>query len=357
MPVLNPEALIDERVSALKRAHADAGLAKAELDLSGGIDSAVMAGLLVLAVGPENLILVHSNINSNPEQTARAQALADAIGVPMNNVDLGDVYVDLLALMFNAIVDVNPSAMTAVEARIKADPTILGSIRSTLRAPIGRAFNRLLGGGIRHGTGNEDEDRVVRFYQKGGDGEVDSNPIAFLSKGEVYQLGLALGKRLGPAAEAAYLPIINATPSPDLWGTGDQHTDESELKKWLGVDYTYSRIDPVTGQYSYVGTNERVNRFLDTMVYEKLRLKYPIEELLFDPYEDMDSYDWVDVIARAVESGIFKGMTAESIEALLRAAQRAEKATRHKLNPNIPTYGDREDLVGQDILTNKLPVL
>ena len=43
----------------------------------------------------------------------------------------------------------------------------------------------MTGNGLRHGTGNECEDRWLRFYQKGGDGEVDSNPIAMLSKGGI----------------------------------------------------------------------------------------------------------------------------------------------------------------------------
>ena len=77
-----------------------------------------------------------------------------------------------------------------LDTRVAKDPTILGSIRSCIRAPIGRGFNRMTGGGIRHGTGNECEDRFLRFYQKGGDGEVDTNPIAMLSKGEVYQVAL-----------------------------------------------------------------------------------------------------------------------------------------------------------------------
>ena len=70
------------------------------------------------------------------------------------------------------------------------------------------------GGGIRHGTGNECEDRFLRFYQKGGDGEVDTNPIAMLSKGEVFQLARGLG-----------VPqrVLQALPSPDLWGVGEQH--------------------------------------------------------------------------------------------------------------------------------------
>jgi NH3-dependent NAD+ synthetase len=57
MPVVDAKALIDERVGAIRRYHEGTGLDRAELDLSGGIDSAVMAGLLLLALGQEALTL------------------------------------------------------------------------------------------------------------------------------------------------------------------------------------------------------------------------------------------------------------------------------------------------------------
>ena len=43
------------------------------------------------------------------------------------------------------------------------------------------------------------------------------------------------------------------------------------------------------------------------------------------------------------------------VDAILRAARRTERITRHKMNPNCPTMGDREGLVRQGALTNTLP--
>jgi len=348
MPVLKPEALIDERVVALRRAHEEARLPRAELDLSGGIDSAVMAGLLVLALGPDNIILAHTKMNTDGDQTRRAEVLAKALGCRLAVGHFTGSYNVVLEELIRSLVEAGYNNRDGITASCMADPTILGSLRSTLRAPLGRAYNRLTGGGIRHGTGNEDEDRYLRFYQKGGDGEVDSNPIAFLSKGETYQLALALGKRL--RAEAAFLPIIRAVPSPDLWGNGDAHTDEAELQKWLGVPFTYSRIDLETGKYRYVGTIERVARFLDyTTTLIPSGLQGP--QVLFD---DAEPY-WDLTVTLAKESGYFNEYKRSEVEAFLMAARRAERATRHKLNPNIPTYGNRAALVEDGILTNDLP--
>jgi hypothetical protein len=220
-----------------------------------------------------------------------------------------------------------------VTERIKRDRTVLGSLRSCLRAPVGRGYNRMTGGGIRHGTGNECEDRFIRFYQKGGDGEVDTNPIDMLGKGEVFQLARALGV---PQA------LIDALPSPDLHGVGEQHNDEDELRELSGVDWTYSRIDFETGEYTRVGTIERMSRFLDRGCEAELFGSAAVDEKAF--------------AAMAASAGAaFPGCSVAVIEGLLRSARKLEAVSRHKLNPNIPSLGDRASLVAAGLLTDELP--
>ena len=362
MPVINPQALIDNRVEAIRDYHTETGIKKAEIDVSGGVDSAILVMLLALALGPDNVIAVHSGINTNPEQTARAQEVCDAAGVTLFNVDLTKVYGTLIDTMKASIAAAYASpesvALNVLENRFANDPTILGSIRSTLRAPVGRGFNRMLGGGIRHGTGNECEDRWARFYQKGGDGEVDTNPIAMLSKAEAYQLALALGV---PKS------IIAATPSPDLWGTGDAHSDEDEFASYFGFkasDYGqtfYGYIDVETGEQVKVGLIERVSRFLDgTAEFDELvdgqrvSKRFTIEEVLFQT--DDEPY-WGSLASIASMVGPFKGLDSDLVAKVLKAARRIERQTRHKFNPNCPTLGDREDLVEYGILTDELPIM
>lgn len=388
MPVLNPKALFAERVAAIREAHLDAGIKRAELDLSGGIDSAVMAGILVEALGPENVTLVHSMLSTSGEQTRRAEALAEGLGCRLVVGQFSGGFNVLLSEMRRGLVAAGYD-LSEIDARCDNDPTIMGSFRSTLRAPIGRMLNRLTGGGLRHGTGNEDEDRVLRYYQKGGDGEVDSNPIAFLSKGEVYQLALCEAQHFDAKVKAqiiadfpqgstylsslkgaadlldsevktAFLDIIRAMPSADLWGVGDKHTDESELVKWLGCPFTYSRIDLDTGEYKSVGTIERINRFLDEAIPDApgCASGQPWQEsLLFSENLSQDNMGRLQAAAADSKAFAGAGLTQNDFLLLLRGARKAEKQTRHKLNPNIPTYGDRAALVASGILTDDLPVL
>jgi hypothetical protein len=199
---------------------------------------------------------------------------------------------------------------------------------------MGRGVNRMLGPGLRHGTGNECEDRFIRFYQKGGDGEVDTNPLAMLAKGEIFQLAIELGV---PRS------ILTAIPTPDLQNRGDAHNDEDELRELTGVDWTYSRVDPDTGAYRSIGTIERMARFLDTQLAEG-------GPDLFGRAEP----DFLLLQERALSTA-FEGFPAADVEVLLRSARSVEASSRHKMNPNCPALGGREELIAAGILTNVLP--
>lgn len=359
MPVLKVQALIDERVEAIRAYHKDARVSQAELDLSGGIDSAVMACLLVEALGADKVTLVHSRINTSPDQTGRAKALAQGLGAKLIDIDLTRLFSTLQAKMEDALFAAGYD-MAQVKQRCSTDKTIWGGLRSCLRAPIGRGFNRLTGNGIRHGTGNECEDRFLRYFQKGGDGEVDTNPIDMLSKVEVYQLAWGLAQRL-PKAKQAILDTINAIPSADLWGKakkGPGQTDETEVKNWLGVAFTYGRLDTATGEILSYGTIERVNRLCDLPFTANNLQSFPtIGGLLFERAPDskiVNRQDYADAIISIAMATSFKGFTWAETQGFLAAAKRAEKATRHK-EANLPSLGSRETLVDLGILSNEIP--
>lgn len=353
MPVIDTKKLIENRIEAIRKYHEEVGVQKAELDLSGGIDSAVMACLLTLALGRKNVILVHSNINTNPQQTDRAGELARCLDVPLLNLNLNDIYLKLIDTIRQEILTKCPeSEIIAMCRRMNSDPTILGSIRSCLRAPIGRGCNRILGGGIRHGTGNECEDRYLRFFQKGGDGEVDTNPIEMLSKTEVFQLAYGLISYYTLYSDGHYdigLPmtqLILAKPSPDLWGIGDAHNDENELKNMTGVNFDYGRVNVQNGQIEKYGTIEIISRLSDR--YHK-HLDIPVGVEIF-PYYTRCTLE--QVIEKCED--LLALMSKEEMIKFAEAAIKAERATRHKQNSNIPTLGNRSELVELGILSDRL---
>ena len=342
MPVVQVQELIRERTEAIRVFHRACRTGRAQLDVSGGVDSAVLLGLLARALGPDHIAAVYSAIDSDPSCGDRAAEAAAAFGVPLVTVDLSTPFHAMVDGLMNAMGEAGHDT-EAIRARCESDPTIHGSFRSCLRAPVGRFANRLFGGGIRHGTGNECEDRWLRFYQKGGDGEVDTNPIAMLSKGEVFQLARALGV---PRS------ILTARPTPDLWAAGEDHNDEDEIADYLGlagvVDQGlafYSYVDPDSGEYTNVGLIERVCRFVD--------LPGSGGDALFGPVLNADA---LVLLATRAHASTFTGIDPTTTERILAAARRAESATRHKHNPAIPALGSREDLVGAGILDDTLPL-
>jgi len=352
MPVLDTAALINNRCEAIQKYHVEAGLPRAELDVSGGIDSATMLMLLAETLGPESVTAVYSSIHSSEASLQRARLVAKAADVRLIELDLTAVFDTVVQ---DALTKVEKAGydMTEIRGRMGEEDAVLGSLRSCIRAPIGRFLNRMTGAGIRHGTGNEDEDRWLRFYQKGGDGEVDTNPLAMLSKGEVYQL-----------ANALHVPreILEALPTPDLWGTGEAHNDEEELSKLSGVEWTYSRINPETGKYTRVGTIERLSRFLDYQFPAWFDSMCRINGgWLFasDKGHDEISGPWEFNMNALVREAMafFPGCSADQVRAWLTSARKWERITRHKMNPNCPTLGSRQELLDAGILTDELPEL
>jgi len=333
MPVLDTLALIENRVSTLRAFHEQHGFQHAELDVSGGIDSAVMLQLLCRALSPQQVTAVYTGIHSSDDSRNRARAAAEACQVRLVEIEATELFEHLQSTILTSMAAAGYDR-SLIETRMTEDPTIAGSLRSCLRAPIGRGVNRMAGGGIRHGTGNECEDRFLRFYQKGGDGEVDSNPIAMLSKGEVFQLARAL---------EVPRSILEAIPSPDLHGTGPAHNDEDELQSLYGVAWTYSKVDPASGEYTFVGSIERMSRLLD---------EPDVEAKVFG-LRDLDDAAWEPIVQVAL-TRTFRGFSETEVRDLLLSARSIERATRHKMNPNCPTYGTRQELIEDGILSNAI---
>jgi NAD+ synthetase len=230
--------LVDKIIKEMRLQAESAGTNKAEIDISGGVDSAVVAALSCLAFKPENVIGVFSDINSSPEAFSRARMVADKFCFKMVELGLTGVY----NIIVNAVKqEFERLGIPWIDE--EHNLTAFGGLRSCLRAPVGRFVNRIFGGGIRQGTGNRDEDELLRFYQKGGDGEVDCNWIGSLFKGEVWELAAHLG-----------VPdeIINAKPTPDLWGNGNNHSDEDELESTMGVPMTYTRPGKSMGTIEWI---------------------------------------------------------------------------------------------------------
>ena len=178
--------------------------------MSGGIDCSVAARLC--QTGGVDLHLVLMPYGDDMERTHsldHALELITKFGIPYHTFDIKPT-VD--ALLSDRLVS-NPSTLRLSHANIRP------RIRMTYLYQLAQMSDRFV-----CGTGNLAE-RTVGYFTKWGDGACDINPMAMLTKQEVYILARFLG-----------IPdcIIQKQPSAGLW---EGQTDEHEL----GI--TYKQID------------------------------------------------------------------------------------------------------------------
>jgi NAD+ synthase len=176
--------------------------------LSGGVDSALVAGLAQRAVD-QNVLGVLMPCHSQPLDAEYARLTADAFGIKTLTVDLGPVYDSFLAALGGG-----PDL-----ARANLKPRL----RMATLYFIANARNYLVAG-----TGNKTE-LMVGYFTKYGDGGVDMLPLGDLYKREVW----ALAREIGVPQ-----PIIDRPPTAGLW---PGQTDEGEM----GI--TYAALDAILG--------------------------------------------------------------------------------------------------------------
>jgi NAD+ synthase len=197
----------------------------AVVGISGGVDSATVFGLCTYAM--PLTIGVMMPCHSSPETVERGFEVVRAFpGDGEHQVRHKVVNLEAaFGSIRSQVVDLTVFDTPLDEARRKE-----GSLRSCLRAPT-LDFVAKLWNGLVYGTGNRDEDEIFRYYNKRGDGAVDSNVLGCLHKSEVYQLAKYIGV---PQS------VIDAVPTADLWGPNSGQADEKEM----GI--TYDEIEWVT---------------------------------------------------------------------------------------------------------------
>ncbi len=182
------------------------GLNRAVINLSGGIDSAIVAYLAAEALGPQNVLALRLPYKtSSPDSLEHAQLVIDALGLQSRTIPITD--------MADALINREPEMSNVRKGNIMA------RCRMIVAYDQSEAFK-----GLVIGTGNKTE-ILLGYSTLYGDSACAINPIGDLYKTQVRQLSRAVG-----VPEA----IIAKPPSADLW-LGQ--TDEGEL------GFTYETVD------------------------------------------------------------------------------------------------------------------
>jgi NAD+ synthase len=210
MPRLNINTDLARKILVLflRDAVTKVGFERAILNLSGGIDSALVAFLVAEAVGPENVLALRLPYHSSSQDSLDdAQAVIDALGIRSDTIEITAMVDPLLARF--------PDASNLRKGNIMA------RMRMVVLYDQSVAFRALP-----IGTSNKTE-TLLGYTTIYGDNAAGVQPIADLYKAQVRQLARALGV---PSS------VIDKPPSADLWAG---QTDEDEL------GFTYDLADQV----------------------------------------------------------------------------------------------------------------
>jgi NAD+ synthase len=200
-------ALVAELLEGFLREEVgSAGLERAVVGLSGGVDSAVVAALCVRAFGPANVLAVLLPYRlSSPRSSSDAERVAEHLGLALKRFDI------------SAMADSYLEAERITDRRRRGN--VLARCRMIVLYDLSVEWK-----GLVVGTSNKSE-ILLGYSTQWGDGAYALNPLGDLYKHQVYQLARFLG-----------LPgeVIDKSPSADLF---EGQTDEGEL------GFTYAEAD------------------------------------------------------------------------------------------------------------------
>jgi NAD+ synthase len=222
----------------------NAGLERAVVGLSGGIDSALACWLAAEALGAQNVLAVRMPYKTSSQGSLdHAQLVIDALGVQSLTIPITEMAEPLI------------NRFPEMSALRKGN--IMARTRMIVLFDQSAAF-----GGLVVGTGNKTEG-LLGYTTLYGDSACGFNPLGDLYKTQVRQLSRALG-----------VPdvIITKPPTADLW-VGQ--TDEGEL------GYTYAEVDQLLYLLVNQGfTNEECvaagfsNKFVDAVILRMQRNQF-----------------------------------------------------------------------------------
>ena len=200
-------------VEFIKDYYKQNNLGGAVLGISGGKDSAVVAALLVEALGKENVLGLTLPCHSKEKDKEGAKLISDYYGFELLNIDLTGVY-DTFKQEINKLGNYSDEELKNSDINIK--PRLRMSsvyyMAALMTALTGKVY-------LVAGTSNKCE-LYVGYFTKGGDSVHDIAPIADLTVEEVIKIG-------------EYLKV----PEEVLYRTPDDGLSNQTDEDKLGVKY------------------------------------------------------------------------------------------------------------------------
>ena len=190
----------------------------AVIGISGGKDSAVVAGLFVKALGSNNVTGVWMPCHSKEEDRIDAIELANHFGFNLKEFDLTNIYDSFVKEIKE---NNNVTKEDLIDTEINLKPRLRMTTLYAHAAMLSKINN---GGYLVCGTSNKSE-MYVGYFTKGGDNISDIRVLADLYVDEVIQIGDYIG---------VPYHIAHKTPDDGLSGKSDEEKlgfSYSDVKK------------------------------------------------------------------------------------------------------------------------------
>ena len=224
----NAVEYIEQKSDLLNKYMNKYGLKACVIAISGGIDSAIVLGIVKRASEKENSpikkiipmllpIMKSTGVTNQNEATNRGKELCESLGLKPYIIDLSSINNEIRNCLEPVI-------------GISGEDWAIGQLGPYSRTPILYYTTSLLNqdgyGSIICGTTNKDEGAYLGYVGKASDGMVDIQLISDIHKSEVY----AVARELNIPES-----IINVTPSGDMY---DNRTDETVF----GASYDFVEL-------------------------------------------------------------------------------------------------------------------
>ena len=207
----NVEETTKRIIEDIKKYYMDNHAKGAIIGISGGKDSAVVASLMVKAIGKDNVIGLWLPCNSKESDKKDAYEISKSLGIRLIEHDLTKVYKDIVN---DSIKNASITKLDLLSnSNINIKPRLRMNILYYYSAYYTSLYNSLY---LVCGTSNKSE-LFVGYFTKGGDSVYDIAPIKHLYVDEVIQIGDYLN--MVPTY------IIHKAPDDGLSG----QTDEEKL--------------------------------------------------------------------------------------------------------------------------------
>ncbi len=212
--MFNAKKTAREIIKFIKEYYEKNNLKGAVIGISGGKDSAVVAGLFTKALGKDNVVGIWMPCHSKEEDKNNARKLSQHFGFELLDYDLTGIY-DTYVDSFKKLN--NPLDVELVDSNINIKPRLR---MATLYYYAAYLSKKNKGTYIVPGTSNKCE-IYVGYFTKGGDNVADIQVLSDLTVDEVIKVGEAI--------EVPY-DIVHKTPDDGLSGKSDEEK--------LGVKYS-----------------------------------------------------------------------------------------------------------------------